>query len=101
MIPAVIHRFIIYTVCFVIAFSGAKRRPSTGFAAPTGLIQANICTITGQLACEGCPTKTEFFIPGTEPKAACSKDAIKKLLEEKAKKEQEERDKILQGVSTP
>jgi len=78
-----------------------KTSPSTGFAAPTGLIQANICTITGQLACEGCPTKTEFFIPGTEPKAACSKDAIKKLLEEKAKKEQEERDKILQGVSTP
>ena len=77
-----------------------KTTPSPGFAAPTGLIQATICTITGQLACEGCPSKTEYFIPGTEPKMACSKDAIKKLLEDKAKKDQEERDKLLQGVST-
>ena len=78
-----------------------KTTPSPGFTAPTGLIQVNICTITGQLACEGCPPKTEFFIPGTEPKAACSKDAIKKLLEDKAKKEQEDRDKLLQGIHEP
>ncbi len=78
-----------------------KTTPSTGFTPPANLVQVNVCTITGQLACEGCPVRSEYFIPGTEPKSACTKEAIDKLLGDKAKKDQEERDKILQGASTP
>ncbi len=78
-----------------------KTTPAAGFLPPANLIRVNICTITGQLACEGCPTRSEYFLSGTEPKSACTKEAIDKLLEDKAKKNQEERDKILQGASTP
>ncbi len=77
-----------------------KTTPATGFTPPANLIRVNICTITGQLACEGCPVRSEYFIPGTEPKSACTKDQIEKLLEDKTKKEQEERDKLLNGAST-
>ncbi|MCX6816670.1 MAG: transglycosylase domain-containing protein [Candidatus Beckwithbacteria bacterium] len=77
-----------------------QNQPAHQFTPPANLIKANICTITGQLTCEGCPTKTEYFIPGTEPKQACSPDQIKIILEEKAKKDQEERDKLLTGAST-
>ena len=69
--------------------------PATGFTPPTNLVKVDICTLTGELACSSCPNKPEYFLPGTEPKKACSEETIKKLVEEK------ERDKILQGASTP
>lgn len=80
-----------------------KDRPSARFTPPSGLIQANICTMTGELACGSCPSKTEYFVPGTEPKRSCSDESIKRLVEER-KRRQEERDgshfdKILDGVS--
>ena len=78
-----------------------KNNPSSGFTPPPGLIRVNICTITGQLACEGCPSKAEYFLPDTQPKIACTKEQIEKIQEEKAKKEQEKRDKLLNGASTP
>ncbi len=78
-----------------------KDQPPHQFADASGLIKVNVCTLTGQLSCSGCPTKTEYFVPGTEPKTACSPEAIQKLLEEKAKKEQEERDRLLNGASIP
>ncbi|KKT32580.1 MAG: hypothetical protein UX99_C0025G0002 [Candidatus Amesbacteria bacterium GW2011_GWB1_47_26] len=78
-----------------------KTTPSAGFASPANLVKVNICTITGQLACEGCPGRSEYFIPGTEPRLACTKEAIEKLLEDKAKKDQKERDKLLQGIHEP
>ena len=78
-----------------------KTTPSAGFASPANLVKVNICTITGQLACEGCPGRSEYFIPGTEPRLACTKEAIEKLLEDKAKKDQQERDKLLQGIHEP
>ena len=78
-----------------------KTTPSAGFASPANLVKVNICTITGQLACEGCPGRSEYFIPGTEPRLACTKEAIEKLLEDKAKKDQKERYKLLQGIHEP
>jgi 1A family penicillin-binding protein len=43
------------------------------FATPDGLIKVAICTRTGTLPCRGCPSvREELFVPGTEPKAACS-----------------------------
>ena len=69
------------------------------FTPPKDLKQIPICTITGQLSCEGCPTKMEYFFPGTEPTSHCSPEQIKSILEQK-KKEKEERDQILTGIST-
>ncbi len=75
--------------------------PAPGFAPPANLVKVNICTITGELACPGCPAREEYFLPDTQPKQACSKELIKRYLEEKTKRDQQERDKILQGASTP
>ena len=75
-------------------------QPNHPFTPPANLIKANICTLTGQLTCEGCPSKTEYFVPGTEPKQACSPDQIKAIQDEKTKKDQEERDKLLNGATT-
>ncbi len=75
-----------------------KGKSPTVFTPPGDLIKVAICTITGELACDGCPSRTEFFVPGTQPTRACSPDAIKKYLEDKTKKDQEERDKILNGA---
>lgn len=77
-----------------------KDQPSHKFTSPQNLLKLDICTITGQLTCDGCPSKTEYFIPGTEPTNRCSSEQIKNILEEKAKKDQAERDKILNGAST-
>ncbi len=75
-----------------------KGKSPAVFTPPADLIKLAICTITGELACEGCPSRTEFFVPGTQPTRTCSPEAIKKIFEDKAKKDQEERDKILNGA---
>ena len=78
-----------------------KIYPPSGFTPPQDLVQADVCTITGELACTGCPSKTEYFLPDSEPKKACSEDSIKRYIEDKTRKDKEERDKILQGISAP
>ena len=46
---------------------------SNRFASPSGLLKLQICTSTGTLSCKACPSqKVEYFIPGTEPKQACT-----------------------------
>jgi membrane carboxypeptidase/penicillin-binding protein len=67
------------------------------FEAPENLIKVKVCAWNGLLPCEGCPTKEEYFLPGTEPKYHCSSEQIKKIIEEREKKKE---DKILEGVST-
>ena len=67
------------------------------FAKPQDLMAVEVCAVNGLLPCEGCPNKTEYFVPGTEPKAHCSAEQMKKAREEKEKKE---RDKILEGEKT-
>lgn len=62
---------------------------SVAWTPPTGAQKVAICTITGTLPCEGCPTKTEWFLKGTAPTKHCTKEAIAKIEEEKAKKEKE------------
>ncbi len=81
-----------------------KKYPSLGFTPPSDLIKVNICTLTGELTCEGCPTRTDLFVPGTQPKNACSPENIKKIIEDQAQKTERDnllRDKILQGAHTP
>lgn len=74
-------------------------RPAETFTPPANVVKVDICTLTGQLTCNDCPTRAEYFISGTEPKQHCSPEQIKTMLEDKAKKDQEERDKILTGIS--
>jgi 1A family penicillin-binding protein len=47
---------------------------------PYGLIKVSICTLTGTLPCEGCPTKLEYFKKGSEPKTVCDPIKIKEML---------------------
>ena len=77
-----------------------KNQDPHQFIPPTDLIKADICPITGQLSCTSCGGKTEYFIPGTEPKLHCKPEYIQQLKEEQVQKEAEKRDKILQGTST-
>ena len=74
-------------------------KPQHTFPAPQELIKVSVCTLTGQLACPGCPSKEEYFLPGTEPQRACSPEQIK-TLKQKQKEEKEKRDQILTGAST-
>lgn len=46
--------------------------PSYKWEVPQGIVQEDICTSTGTLNCEGCPTRKEYFIEGTEPKQHCT-----------------------------
>ncbi len=78
-----------------------KSSPSAGFSPPPNLTKVTICTLTGQLACDACPSRTEYFSPGTEPTSACTAESIHKLLEEKTQRDQLLRDKLLNGASTP
>lgn len=48
-----------------------KGQPSYAWPEPEDLIKIDICPATGTLPCEGCGGKTEYFIPGTEPKFHC------------------------------
>lgn len=57
--------------------------PNT-FEIPNNLAKVKICTITGELACNGCPSREEYFIAGTEPKSHCSSDAIANILNPKS-----------------
>lgn len=58
-----------------------ESNPSSNQAntAPEEVIKVSICTLTGTLPCEGCPTKYEFFKKGTEPKTSCDPEKIKEL----------------------
>ena len=46
---------------------------------PEGLVQVPICSLTGTLTCQGCPTKTEWFLQETVPITSCNPDYIKTL----------------------
>jgi len=47
-------------------------KPNHNWEAPQGLVQISICGVTGTLPCQGCPTKTEWFLDETKPTQACS-----------------------------
>jgi membrane carboxypeptidase/penicillin-binding protein len=57
-----------------------QNQPSHSFAPPANLTKVAVCTITGTLACNGCPSREEYFIPGTEPKNHCNSEQIAKIL---------------------
>lgn len=57
-----------------------EKMPSPGFTPPSELIKINICMLTGQLACTSCPTRSEYFLPNTEPKSACTEEQINQIV---------------------
>ncbi len=59
--------------------------PDKPYSPPQNLVRVEICTLTGTRSCPECPNKrAEYFLPGTEPKAACTPDQIKQILEPKS-----------------
>lgn len=70
-----------------------KNKENEPFPKPKDLIKVEICAINGLLPCEGCPTRTEYFLPGTEPKVHCNSEEMKKSQEGP-------QDRILEGIST-
>ena len=74
-----------------------KDKPAHQFQPPENLIKLEVCSWNGLLPCQGCPTKEEYFLAGTEPKIHCSSEEMKTILEQQEKQKQ---DKILEGIST-
>lgn len=62
---------------------------------PEGLKEIPICTLTGTLPCEGCPTRLEWFLEENQPQKICR---IEQILEEKEKKKKK-RGKILEPAA--
>ena len=44
---------------------------------PGGLVKLSICSLTGTLSCDGCPTKSEWFLEENKPEAACNPEWFK------------------------
>lgn len=49
-------------------------RDTKPFQPPPGVVKANIDPYSGLLAGEGCASRVEYFIAGTQPKTRCSHD---------------------------
>jgi len=63
-------------------------KENQAFPRPEGIIETQICPLTGTLSCQGCSVKSELFIAGTEPKVHCRFKAPEE-------KKEGEREKIL------
>ena len=49
-----------------------KDRPPASFSRPDGLVEVQVCALSGQLPSRSCPhRRQELFIAGTEPAEAC------------------------------
>ncbi len=46
-----------------------RDEPIESFTRPDGIVPVTVCSVSGLLPNEHCPTKTELMIPGTEPTA--------------------------------
>jgi 1A family penicillin-binding protein len=54
-------------------------KPSIDWKAPDGVSKVNICSITGTLPCDSCPTKQEWFLDEARPTKYCTPDQIQKI----------------------
>ena len=50
-----------------------KDKTTEAIAKTNDVIAIPVCAWNGMLPCEGCPTITEYFVSGTEPKTHCEK----------------------------
>ncbi|MBI2310161.1 transglycosylase domain-containing protein [Candidatus Collierbacteria bacterium] len=76
----------------------SQRKTPHVFPQPQDLVTIKICALTGQLACEDCPVREEFFIPGTEPKTACRPETIDEI--RRKQEESKNKDRILDGAAS-
>ena len=64
-----------------IIYQLVKDLPDASFPHPNNLVKVEICPLTGTLYCSECPKRqVEYFIPGTQPKNACTPDQVNRLL---------------------
>lgn len=76
-----------------------ENQPPQAFSPPENLIKVTICPLTQTLSCAACPNPTvEYFVPGEEPKDACSPELITQKLN--PPKDTFPRNQILEGSST-
>lgn len=47
------------------------QKPNHSWPEPENTVKVATCPLTGTLPCEGCPARTEYFLPGTEPTRHC------------------------------
>ncbi|MCR5293796.1 MAG: transglycosylase domain-containing protein [Lachnospiraceae bacterium] len=59
------------------------------FQIPEDFVSVNICSSTNLIAGRGCPSYTEIYAPGTEPKTACNGEAHGRNYAEEIRREQE------------
>ncbi|HKB88706.1 MAG TPA: transglycosylase domain-containing protein [Patescibacteria group bacterium] len=52
--------------------------PSVDWKTPDGVSKINICTLTGTLPCDSCPTRQEWFLDESKPTKACNADQVQK-----------------------
>ncbi len=77
-----------------------KDKPNESFPKPTDLKRIEICSINGLLPCEGCPTKTEYFLSGTEPQFHCDPSHFAPDKTSTDSQDEEKIDQLLEGIST-
>ncbi len=53
---------------------------SVDWKAPDGLSKVNICSITGTLPCNSCPTRLEWFLDEDKPNKSCTPEQIQKMV---------------------
>jgi 1A family penicillin-binding protein len=55
-------------------------QPSIDWKVPDGVSKVNICSITGTLPCDSCPTRQEWFLDETKPTKSCTPEQIQTIL---------------------
>jgi membrane carboxypeptidase/penicillin-binding protein len=76
-----------------------ENQPPQQFHPLNNLIKVTICPLTQTKSCTACPNPaTEYFLEGSEPQTACTKDQIDRLLNPPT--DPLPRDQILEGSST-
>jgi membrane carboxypeptidase/penicillin-binding protein len=54
-------------------------KASIDWKVPEGLSKVNICSLTGTLPCNSCPTRQEWFLDEDKPTKACTMEQIQKI----------------------
>ncbi|MFI5241157.1 MAG: transglycosylase domain-containing protein, partial [Microgenomates group bacterium] len=75
-------------------------KPSIDWKSPEGLVKVNICTITGTLPCNGCPTRQEWFKEGEQPKKACTPEAVQAIIDQKQQEQNSQGQILDDGIHT-
>jgi 1A family penicillin-binding protein len=56
-----------------------SNQPSIDWKVPDGVSKVNICSITGTLPCDSCPTRQEWFFDEKKPTRACTTEQIQQI----------------------